>query len=142
MLDVACRRIAWDAAAIWAWCSDRVGLLLGSLRPREVEAEATLAALKLRLKQADASSAQSMKQAETDPLVSTPSKKRKFEASQDFQAQDDFTQAVGGADQDMSSSSTPSGPTLSTDQPQEQGLTTSRLLEAKRRARENRDGNE
>ncbi len=142
MLDVACRRIAWDAAAILAWCRDRLGMLLGSLRPREVESQATLATLKSRLKQADSSSENRSQQSEADPLVLAPSKKRKFEAAKDFQAQDDFTQAVGGADQDPSSTSIPAATSGPKDQTKEQGPTTSRLLAAKRRARESRDTND
>ena len=53
MLDVACRRIAWDALAIWNGCRQRVDALLGTLKPREVEAEATLAALKNRQTQTE-----------------------------------------------------------------------------------------
>ncbi len=141
MLDVACRRIAWDAAAIWAWCRDRVGMLLGSLRPREVEAQATLAELKSRLKQNEQASANAGHPSASDPLAPAPSKKRKFEASKDFQAQDDFTQAVGGADvNDTATNATTRNP--GGDATNDDGPTTSRLLAAKRRARENRGGND
>jgi hypothetical protein len=138
-LDVACRRIAWDAAAIWAWSTNRVGMLLGSLRPREVESQATLAALKLSRSQADSNTPRPAQPAD-DTLTPTPSKKHKFEAAKDFQAQDNFTQAVGGAGESNASPSTK--PTDSTDTPTEQGPTTSRLLAAKRRARENRGNKE
>jgi secreted protein with Ig-like and vWFA domain len=139
LLDVACRRIAWDAAAIWAWSTNRVGMLLGSLRPREVESQATLAALKLSRSQADSNTPRPAQPAD-DTLTPTPSKKHKFEAAKDFQAQDNFTQAVGGAGESNASPSTK--PTDSTDTPTEQGPTTSRLLAAKRRARENRGNKE
>ncbi len=140
MLDVACRRIAWDAAAIGAWTRDRVGMMLGTLRPREVEAGATLAALKSRRNQIDADAAKaSNASATTDPSAAAPSSKRKFEAGKDFQVQDNFTQAVGGAGASDSAPSVSTGNNDTNDNTDEQGPTTSRLLAAKRRANENRD---
>ena len=138
LLDVACRRIAWDAAAMWAWTRERISMMLGSLRPREVEAGATLAALKSRRSQAEADASNSRgAQTPADPLAPTPSSKRKFEASKDFQAEDNFTQAVGGAGESDAAPSSATGNTDTTAS-DEQGPTTSRLLAAKRRAEENR----
>ena len=138
LLDVACRRIAWDAPAIAAWVRDRVGMMLGTLRPREVEAGATLAALKSRRDQIDADASKDRRADATDVSTPAPSSNRKFEAGKDFQAQDNFAQAVGGADE---SNPAPSGSADKTqdNKPTEQGPTTSRLLAAKRRAQENRD---
>ena len=142
LLDVACRRIAWDAVAIGAWGRDRVALLLGSLHPREVESQATLAALKARLRQMEQAAASPAPHGTADPGAPTPSRKKKFEADRDFQTQNDFTQAVDGAGRDSTTTSAPPDATGSTDPAQEQGPTTSRLLAAKRRAREQRDRKE
>ncbi len=138
LLDVACRRIAWDAAAMWAWTKERAGMLLGSMRPREVEAGATLAALKTRRNQIDAD-ASNPRSTQADPAVPAPSRKRKFEAAKDFQTQDNFTEAVGGAGVSESSASVSAGNTDGNESIEEQGPTTSRLLAARRRAQENRD---
>ncbi len=138
MLDVACRRIAWDPAAIAAWVRGRAGLLFGSLRPREVEAAATLAALKTRMAQTDRKLA--ARSAGGSPEAAPPpSKKRKFEANTDFVAESDFTQAVGGASEEGPAAPTAAGQADSADGSEDQGPTTSRLLAAKRRAREELD---
>ncbi len=145
MLDVACRRIAWDAVAIWQWCKQRVDTVLGSLKPREVEAEATLSALKNRQAQTE----QQLEQRSTGrrvPISMTasetsgpaPSSKRKFEAGDDFVASDSFAESVGGA----SDSPTPSASINqkdSSEPAEDDGLTTSRLLAARRRAQEKND---
>jgi uncharacterized membrane protein len=47
-LDIACRRIAWDLPAIWRWFRGRVAAMSQAMRPRHVEAAATLGALKAR----------------------------------------------------------------------------------------------
>lgn len=137
LLDVACRRIAWDAVAMWAWSRNTVSLLFGSLAPRQIEADETLAALKSRRNRRDADTANA-RPADAALAAPAPSKKRKFEAAKDFQAQDNFTQAVGGAGESAPSSGTSNNPD-SADTPEDSGPTTSRLLAAKRRAKENRD---
>lgn len=144
MLDVACRRIAWDAAAIWNWCRQRVAMVLGSLKPREVEAGATLAALKSRQAQteqqlAERSTVRRVPAAgASEAAVATPSSKRKFEADASFVASDNFADSVGGA-----TDSPTYKPAMtdrdSTDESSADGPTTSRLLAARRRAREQRD---
>jgi len=143
MLDVACRRIAWDPVATWAWCRQRVDVLLGSLRPREVEAGATLSALKSRQVQTEQRLAErsSGVKSVAESAVLPPSKKRKFEADPDFAIQEDFTQAVGGAGEDTPMAHTDKAGAAS-DTPEDtdsEGPTTSRLLAAKRRAREELD---
>jgi hypothetical protein len=140
MLDVACRRIAWDPAAMWAWCRQRVDAVLAAMRPREVEAGATLSALKSRQAQTEreldarASGAKPV----AVPMIPPPSKRQKFQADANFTAQDDFTSAVGGAGEDTPTPDTnkDGAGAGEHDDTADQGPTTSRLLEAKRRARE------
>lgn len=147
LLDVACRRIAWDAVAVWQWCRQRVDALLGTLKPREVQAEATLAALKTRQAQTEQQLAERagtqrvrVPAGTTDDTVPAPSNKRKFEADADFVASGDFTESVGGASDGpttgrvVGSNKKDSG----SDTPDD-GPTTSRLLAARRRAQEERD---
>jgi secreted protein with Ig-like and vWFA domain len=142
MLDVACRRIAWDAAAILAWCRQRIDGLLGSLRPREVQAQATLAALKSRQAQTQRhldERASGAAATAPDTTVPPPSKKRKFQAASGFVAEADFTQAVGGADAGNPATHSAAGKTDGSDDAGGDGPTTSRLLAARRRARKQLD---
>jgi secreted protein with Ig-like and vWFA domain len=144
MLDVACRRIAWDAAAIWNWCKQRVAIVLASLKPREVQAEATLAALKNRRAQtgqelAERSTVRRVPAAgPTEAAVPAPSSKRKFEADASFVASDDFAKSVGGATDSPAYKPTATDRD-NKDESNADGPTTSRLLAARRRAREQRE---
>jgi secreted protein with Ig-like and vWFA domain/uncharacterized membrane protein len=147
MLDVACRRIAWDAVAIWQWCRQRVDALLGTLKPREVQAEATLAALKTRQAQTEQQLAGRStgrrvpaQAGTTDGAMPAPSTKSKFEAGTDFVASDDFTESVGGAsDGPAVSRPAKAGSDDDSTPAPDDGPTTSRLLAARRRAQEQRD---
>ncbi len=159
MLDVACRRIAWDAVAMWQWCRQRVDALLGTLKPREVQAEATLAALKTRQAQTEqqlaerstdrripaaagtsAGTSGGTSGGDSDAAMPAPSTKKKFEADVDFVASNDFTESVGGASDGptVSRTASDSKDDDSTAAPDD-GPTTSRLLAARRRAQEQRD---
>ena len=147
MLDVACRRIAWDPSAIWHWCKQRVGAVIGSLRPREVQAEATLAALKNRQAQTEQQLEErstgrripaALRSGDGGSGIPAPSTKRKFEADADFVATDNFAESVGGAsDSPGASVSVRQGDAIESEQ--DEGPTTSRLLAARRRAREQHD---
>ena len=124
LLDVACRRIAWDFGAIYGWLKGRLSAIAGSLQTRDIESEATLAALK-----------QSRKRVEVEPVAAPPpSRTRKFEAAENAEPAADFADAVGAAKQE-----TPRGPAVAVSPDGdtiEDESTTSRLLDAKRRARE------
>ncbi len=117
LLDVACRRIAWEPAAIAAWFRARWRMVFAS---REVAAEATLAALKSRRAQVRADRAETAG--------------RKFEASADFQAADDLSAAVGGAQEGETHELTPIDDDAA-EIVEDDASTTSRLLAAKRRVR-------
>lgn len=151
MLDVACRRIAWDAVAVWQWCRQRVDALLGTLKPREVQAEATLAALKNRQAQTEQEMAErgtpgrarvpaGVSGSASDAKVVAPSTKTKFEAGADFVASSDFTGSVGGASEGSASGGAAGAAKKDSGSDNaDDGLTTSRLLVARRRAQEQRD---
>ncbi len=147
LLDVACRRIAWDAAAMWAWTKDRAATLLGVVRPGETEGRATLDALKSRRTQ---TSQRLGRGEEPTPAMAgagasgtsatTPARTRKFEADPAYEPATDLAEAVGGA------STRTTRPTRRADRAasDEDGTTeaaaedstTGRLLAAKRRSRE------
>jgi hypothetical protein len=122
MLDVAARRIAWDWPATWHWLVQRLDMLAGLLRPREVSSTATMAALK--------SKAQQVERKLSAPQAAQAA--AKFEAQPGAVAQQDFAAAVGGA-------TVAPANTNPTDAQTSGGSggapTTERLLEAKRRAR-------
>ena len=144
MLDVACRRIAWDAVAIWQWSRQRVDALLGTLKPREVETETTLAALKNRQAQteqqlADRSAGVRAARVASEPAVPAPSNKRKFEASEDFVASDNFAESVGGATDSPNKTYALNQKNSDGESAEDDAMTTSRLLAARRRAREQRE---
>lgn len=136
LLDVASRRVAWDLSATWEWSRMRTSELFGALRPRRVEAGATLSALRSRRK-ATTSAMQRMADEATDKTPTTD-RKKKFEAAEDFVAARDMSQAVGAAGKDDGSSQAAAkrAATLNANKTEKpQGPTTSRLLDARRRAR-------
>ncbi len=142
LLDVASRRIAWDPAAIRTWSRNRLTRLLVAFRPREIQAESTLAALKDRQAQTEKALANRVRSRVTNDTShtspNTTDSTRKFEAGTSFTASDDFADALGAASED--SRSTDHATTRNTSPEQvEQDHTTSRLLAAKRRAREQSD---
>lgn len=178
LMDIACRRIAWEGQEVWDWTRGRASAVLGLMHTRKVESEATMAALKAKREQTAASLSQ---EAAPEPRVGsgqpTPlsglaarvkgntaaavngetkaakkqkaaaaavSRTRKFVASeQDLAAaKDDFSSAVGGAKEGMDAKPIITAAMRKSEKPQDQGPTTSRLLDAKRRAQERMNENE
>ncbi|XAM01038.1 VWA domain-containing protein [Phycisphaeraceae bacterium D3-23] len=160
LLDVACRRIAWDAREIGEWAKGRLNTIAGTMSTRKVEGGNTMAALKAK----HAATSAELDQAE--PAASTPlgslasrvkqnaqqtqdgkpakqpkqkpasSRTRKFVASEEdlAKAGTDFTSAVGGAKEGVEAKPIVSAAQRKSEK--DQGPTTSRLLDAKRRAQE------
>lgn len=145
ILDVACRRIAWDVFAAGRWAGNRWRGFADRFRTREVQAEATLAALKARaasverrLDGAPAGSAAVAAQNAPERVELATRAGQKFEATDADIPDEELTDALGGASVDETVRPAPTAPRVET-KPQE--ATTSRLLDAKRRAREREEGN-
>lgn len=144
MLDVASRRIAWDPVAIGRWTRQRTAQLAGALRPRRVEAEPTLAALKQRRTVVDARFAKNRADAGTDDApqpapVAAATRQRKFQADPAAKPQADVTAALGGAKPNHDAGASPQS--TKTTEPAATG-TTGRLRAAKQRARQNLQNDE
>jgi Ca-activated chloride channel homolog len=163
LVDVAVRRIAWDLAAMRLWAVGRIDALAGLLKTRKMESEATLTALKRksaeveqhlarrgaaeRTPPAEVGTGVARSEAGPPPLpTSTRTTRaaaaaaavRKFEADERYTPDEDFTAAVGGAADEtvlppQPGRNVPAGPAPAT---------TSRLLEAKRRARQKSAGDD
>lgn len=143
IIDVACRRIAWDVVAMAQWVRDRWRATTDRYKTREVRGEATFAALKARAADVDRRLGAANGAASSTPVAAgaaparidlTPDASKKFEANEPLRSVDELSEALGGATLDD---------TLATPRPaatrpvqEEQEATTSRLLDAKRRARE------
>jgi len=125
LLDVACRRIAWDAAAIANWVRDKFGVMFGR---REVQAEATLAALKQRQAQLRTTTTRA-----PSGVEDAPARTRKFEADLAFVAKGNVAEAVGGAGASTPEYDVPTRREV--EEAVDEASTTGRLLAAKRRAR-------
>jgi hypothetical protein len=141
LLDVACRRIAWDAAATWRWSLARVAALRQVMTRREAQAAQTLDQLKRRAAEVDQQLGP--KPADQRPPPPPPKRpppprpaaaQRKFEAQGPAKPSGDFASSVGAAK--PPSPDQPAKPTTPAGPPAADGPTTSRLLDAKRRARE------
>ncbi len=143
MLDVANRRIAWDAAAIAGWVKSHVKPTRQDAQQRE-----TLAALKSRKARtthgqpattqttAQAVAEEPRDEASEQPTQPRPDPQRKFVASPQARASSDFAEAVGGAtlhDKDTAA--------RASSKDDDDGSTTSRLLAARRRTQRD-EGNE
>lgn len=87
LLDVACRRIAWDLGASWSWIMEAIG---GATRSIESDAGSTLTALKRTRDR-------SRRDVPEPVAVAAPARTRKFEAAPNAVAADNFADAVGGA---------------------------------------------
>ena len=148
LLDVASRRIAWDLAAIRQWTVDKYVAVTQVLRPRQVEAAETLAALKKRAGEVEealanrssihtVASTTDANTTEASTAVSRPDADRKFEAQPQSQIDPDgnLADTLGAATTSDTSVATPK-PTTQSATPQDTGPTTGRLLDAKRRARQ------
>jgi|GEM_PF-78401 len=154
LMDVACRRIAWEGQEVAAWAKGRANAVLGIMQTRKVESESTMAALKATR---EATAEKLNQPAEPTPLGGlaakvkgkangqptekskpTTSKTRKFVASEAdlAKASDDFSDAVGGAKEGTEAKPIVTAAMRKSDKQQDQGPTTSRLLDAKRRAQE------
>ncbi|MEM9415710.1 MAG: VWA domain-containing protein [Planctomycetota bacterium] len=168
LMDVACRRIAWDAREIGGWAKGRLNTVAGTMKSRKVEGASTMAALKAKRAQTSAQLnqpqavpersegadqapglgglASRVKQNAQQSVEGKPAKQpkpkpaasrtRKFVASEEdlAKAKDSFTAAVGGAKEGVEAK-----PIITAAQrksEKDQGPTTSRLLDAKRRAQE------
>jgi Ca-activated chloride channel family protein len=151
LLDVACRRIAWDAVAIYNWGTARLRGIGEAMRGRQVESEATLAALHNKRRQTrerlgggrvdDAEPAAALATARAavarpQPDEPPPSPKRKFEAGPTYRAQGDFASAVDGARVTTEERAAIAAATREQTAPTDAGPTTSRLLAARKRAQE------
>ncbi|MBI1337474.1 MAG: VWA domain-containing protein [Phycisphaera sp.] len=150
VFDVAVRRIAWDLGAMWGFALAQVAAVRTWLKPREVQSEATLTALKRRAAATDQKLAAQRDAPGTipdanvipgQPAVSQspkPVTTRKFEAAEGAEASEDFAAAVGAATADAPRSRhRDTAPRPQSDTP----ATTSRLLDAKRRAQQRLDEN-
>jgi len=167
LMDVACRRIAWDAREIGGWAKGRMNTIAGTMSARKVEGESTMAALKAKraatsaqLNQPQAvpersegadgapglgglasrvkQNAQATADGKPAPAPQKPAKSRtrKFVASEEdlAKASDDFAAAVGGAKEGVEAKPIVSAAQRKSEK--DQGPTTSRLLDAKRRAQQ------
>ncbi len=137
MLDIACRRIAWDGPGVFRWLRERLAVIRTIMQPRQIEtAEATLATLKQKQQEVG----QRLAGAGQSVSPARPSSKRKFEAATDVEVTGELAGALGGADDNAGS---PTAERLK--EPEDAGEadqvdTTSRLMEAKRRARRRMSG--
>lgn len=159
LLDVACRRIAWEGQEVAAWAKGQSNAVLGMMQTRQVDNDNTMSALKANREQ---TSEKLNQQAEPTPLgglaakvkgQATPaknssggatSKTRKFVASEEdlAKANEDFSEAVGGAKEGTTAKPIATAAMRKSDKTQDQGPTTSRLLDAKRRAQQRMDEND
>ncbi len=133
LLDVANRRIAWDARAIAGWAKQKF-TGLSAKAPSTEQTQSTMSALK-GARQTAATKIQNAAEGQRPtPTPPTPSKKRKFEASPAFEASDDVAGSVGGASTQTITKSTRREETSA--EAGEGAPSTNRLLAAKRRAQE------
>lgn len=158
LMDVACRRIAWEGQEVVAWAKGRANAIAGIAATRKVESGNTMAALKASREQ---TAEQLNQHAEPTPLAGlaakvkgntngeakptrkpagpATSKTRKFVASEEdlAKANEDFNEAVGGAKEGTTAKPIATAAMRKSDKPQQdQGPTTSRLLDAKKRAQQ------
>lgn len=169
LLDVACRRIAWEGQEVANWAKARATSALGLFQTRKVESANTMAALKAKRQQTaeslnapqagspqNAGSDQTTAQADSQPTPltglaarlknksaasdskPTVSRTRKFVASAEqlAAASEDFSQAVGSATEAGNAKPIVTAAMRKSEKQQDQGPTTSRLLDAKRKAQE------
>lgn len=144
LLDIASRRVAWDMSATWDWTRATVTDLFGAVRPGQGRTAATLTALKSRqaATRVQATRDGAIRMAPPTQQGPAPDRQRKFEAAPDFVASRDLTDAVGAASHNTETGKTRTTPRhkLRTDKEGGTGQTTSRLLQARQRAREQMEG--
>jgi len=131
LLDVACRRIAWDAGAAWAWSKRRVAAVFASRRPKAEESKQTMDALKARR---DAARTSMSSEREQDARPAAAERRALFEAPAD-DGEPSFT-ATAGAQKAGPAAKPAATQDGKPDADRDEGPTTSRLLDAKRRARD------
>jgi len=162
MLDVANRRIAWDAPAIARAGRSRAAALATMLKPNRVEsAGQSMGALKAarqraaQRNQADgeqrdpsdrpATVTATPTQSPNQQTAKSPDKKRKFEAAPTATASDNFADAVGGASEQSNNSrlAAVAGARKSEKAAEQEQSSMSRLRAAKQAAAQRmREGNE
>jgi uncharacterized membrane protein len=125
LLDIANRRIAWDGPAILAWSKTHLTLHRRSDR----EQRQTLANLKTRRQQTVAAHGQ------PDPPATPPRPEQTFQAESAKKPTGNLSDALGGASVNPTQAAAYQATNSNEDDPSGGG-TTSRLLDAKRRARE------
>lgn len=160
IMDVACRRLAWEGQEVAAWAKGRANAVLGIMKPRKVDSADTMAALKAKRQQTAELLSADAKRNEATGVASgfgeltarvkgnaassdtkpkpTTSRTRKFVASEEelAAASEDFSDAVGGAKEGAQVNPIVTAAMRKSDKPETQGPMTSRLLDAKRRAQE------
>ncbi len=134
--DVACRRVAWSYGGMAAVVGHWWAALTARRAPVEQEATATLSALKRRAAEVErrlgaASADAGAGQSQAVGSAPAPDAGAKFEADVDLEPDEDFATAVGAATTQERGQFHYERSTS-----EEDGQTTSRLLDAKRRARQ------
>lgn len=133
LLDVACRRIAWDPVAMRRWAADR--FKAAGPAGDDEKAAATLAGLKRKRGEVAAAQPTEVAPEAVAALRPPPRKRRKFEAGKDYQAAGDLAAAVGGAQADRPApQAEPAKPQAAEEGGD--GPMTSRLLAAKKRTQQ------
>jgi uncharacterized membrane protein len=143
LLDVAGRRIAWEPAAVRAWSREKARALAGVMRPRPVESERTLGALKDRRQQTQQQSPSEPAAASADEShgPARPAANQKFDAARAEPSSEDLASAVGAAgDTSRQATTDHQAPQASTEQSEAAGSTSSRLHAAKQRTRKRMGG--
>ena len=167
LMDVACRRIAWEGQEVAEWAKGRANAVLGIMQTRKVEGASTMSALKAN-REATTAKLNAKADAEQSEASGTPlrglaakvkgtadaqsngsgkpakkpkpavSRTRKFVASEEelAAASEDFSEAVGGAKEGSDAKPIVTAAMRKSEKPQDQGPTTSRLLDAKKRAQQ------
>ncbi|MEX0886691.1 MAG: glutamine amidotransferase, partial [Phycisphaeraceae bacterium] len=143
-LDAASRRVAWDAPAIWAWARRRAAAARALMQGKGERTEATLAALRQRRASAaaqriEAPPAATAPSAPRADDAARPSRRVKFDARPGGAPAGDIGKALGGAS-GAGDGGGEAGDAERATEAQEEEQTTSRLLAAKRRARERSGG--
>lgn len=137
LLDVACRRLAWSYAGIMQGVRARMRDTLSLFETREVEAGQTMEALKRRSAATEsrlnqASQKESRQEIAASAAAAKARAEHKFVAAEDAKVSGNLAEVVGGASATQNASVRRGDKQDQTDD----GPVTSKLLDAKRRARE------
>jgi hypothetical protein len=137
LLDVACRRVAWDPAAMRRWVTQR--LSASAPVPNDDKAAATLAGLKRKRGEVAAAQPAEVPAESVAALRPPPRRRKKFEAAAGYQAGADLAAAVDGAREEAPKSAGDEAKrqtTVGGTGGRGEGPTTSRLLAAKKRTQQ------